>query len=176
MPPHEKCEFTGYGAQWEDRTHDLAGSLNFCVILIVAPVVLRHGEVGLIGFLGLVLRNLATTLQIRLNCVTKGGFCRELHRQLQSPLLLLTQLLPLEFALLRQQLFMRLLLIPVAITTSARTVEGADVVTLELSATGHALLVINLSSYPLLLVAALDATVGQTQPWQRSFAGLALCG
>ena len=45
----------------------------------------------------------------------------------------------------------------------------------ELSATGHTLLVINLTGDPLLLVAALDATVGQAQPWQRPLAGLALC-
>lgn len=44
----------------------------------------------------------------------------------------------------------------------------------KVSATGHALLVINLPGYPLLLITALDATVRQPQPWQRPFAGLAL--
>ena len=46
----------------------------------------------------------------------------------------------------------------------------------ELSATGHTLLVVNLTGDPLVLVAALDATVGQAQPWQRPLTGLALCG
>jgi len=143
--------------------------------LIVAPEVLRHREVGLIRFLGLVLGDLATTLQVRLDGVTISSFTGHLATQRHPPFLLLTQLLPLAFTLLGQEPFMRFLLIAVAITTAPRAVEGADVVTLELSATGHALLVVNLTGDPLVLVAALDRTVNKPQPWQRSLAGLALC-
>ena len=92
-------------------------ALNFCVVLIVAPEVLRHGEVGLIRFLGLVLGDLATTLQIRLDGVTVAGFTGHLANQRHPPFLLLTQLLPLAFTLLGQQPFVSLLGICVAITT-----------------------------------------------------------
>jgi len=97
----------------------LAGSLNFCVVLIVAPEVLRHREVGLIRFLGLVLGNLATTLQVRLDGVTISSFTGHLATQRYPPFLLFTQLLPLAFTLLGQQPFVSLLGICVAITTAS---------------------------------------------------------
>ena len=93
-------------------------ALNFCVILIVAPEVLRHGEVGLIRFLGLVLGDLPTTLQVRLDGVTISSFTGHLPTQRHPPFLLRTQFLPLAFTLLGQQLFMRFLLIAVAVTTA----------------------------------------------------------
>ena len=46
----------------------------------------------------------------------------------------------------------------------------------ELNATGRTLLIVNLAGYPLVFVAALDRTVNKPKTWQRSLAGLALCG
>ena len=112
------AKFTGSEPSWEDRTPPWPVALNFCVVLIVAPEVLWHREVGLIRFLGLVLGDLATTRQVRLDGVTVAGFTGHLPTQRHPPFLLRTQLLPLAFTLLGQQPFVSLLGICVAITTT----------------------------------------------------------
>ena len=162
------CDLYWFKVQREDRTYTLAGSLNFCVVLIVRPEILRYSSVRLIRVLWLKLFNHTATLEERLDGVTVICLNRQNLALLHPTLHRFAQALTLQVRCMLQGHFVLFLCVSRLVSTRFTTVQSALVAGLKFFTADCAVLLINLPCDVLVLVATSRATKHSSQLTKRA--------